>query len=109
MAELNDRAREHAEASRLVGAGAIEAPYSVSVTYVNSAGEGVYSFRDYDGHESAFGPTEPLPDVSPNSVVIHGGGSGSSRVSTIIDDWTVSPWAGWRAVFIFTGSLPILQ
>jgi hypothetical protein len=104
MAELNERAREHAEASRrLLGGEGGPRPETESVTYWNPAGEIVYwLYSSNYGGGSGGGSAENLPDVPPNVVQHSESGGQGGVVSTTIDNWTVPPWEGWKAVFIFT-------
>jgi hypothetical protein len=107
MAELNDRAREHSEeAHRLLGGDGGSRPITDSATYWNPAGVVVYEYysSSYGGGWS-YGPTETLPDVSPNHV-LHSGTTGAGGTTfTTIDLWTQPPWEGWKAVLIITMGL----
>jgi hypothetical protein len=102
MAEqLNERAREHAEAASKVDARPLQVNWAQSVTYWNPQGKAVYGFYDNDGHVLVSGPTQELPTMPAN--IFHRGSSGGEyfAVVTVTEDWTVSPWAGWKAQFVF--------
>jgi hypothetical protein len=107
MNELNDRAREHAEASRrrliVIGGGGEGGYQTNTTTYWNPARVVVYRFYDSTGGGvSVFGPTETLPDVPANSVQFSGSDDENVTDVTITDKWTEPPWEGWRAISIST-------
>jgi hypothetical protein len=104
MAGLNDRAREHGEASRRrlksIGEGGGDGGYQTyTVTYWNPAGVVVFRFYEATGGiESVFGPTETLPNVPAKMVLFTGKDDGDDVDFTITDRWTESPWEGWKSV-----------